>query len=236
MLICLHHSKQVCLELVGGCSVRACQSGTDVVQERAGGETAVLRIVSLQADTTNRGHAFDMDLSDLLLEGKPLPYAQAREYFRSDPSQRYPLPSRQLCSYHVSCCCCWSLSQRLCPLCKAITRPPIAHLAQQKACQTAFPTSISVRSWAAYVAGALLVLMHEEGCTFDRGISLLVSSEVPDGKGVSSSAALEVAAMTAIAAAHDIVLEPARLAALCQKVGRYLLLLSELVRSWRPKL
>jgi len=47
-------------------------------------------------------------------------------------------------------------------------------------------------SWAAYVAGALLVLMHEEGHTFDRGVSLLVSSEVPDGKGVSSSAALEV--------------------------------------------
>ena len=42
------------------------------------------------------------------------------------------------------------------------------------------------------MAGALLVLMHEEGCTFSHGLSLLVSSDVPDGKGVSSSAALEV--------------------------------------------
>ena len=42
------------------------------------------------------------------------------------------------------------------------------------------------------MAGALLVLMHEEGCTFAHGLSLLVSSDVPDGKGVSSSAALEV--------------------------------------------
>jgi hypothetical protein len=62
-------------------------------QEAAGMETPVLRIVSLQADRTNRGHAFDMDLSDLLLEGRPLPYAQAREYFRSDPSQRSPPPT-----------------------------------------------------------------------------------------------------------------------------------------------
>jgi L-arabinokinase len=70
------------------------------------------------------------------------------------------------------------------------------------------------------VAGALLVLMHEEGCTFNKGLSLLVRSEVPDGKGVSSSAALEVASMTVIAAAHGISLEPARLAALCQKVSQ----------------
>lgn len=54
------------------------------------------------------------------------------------------------------------------------------------------PSKMYLCSWAAYVAGALLVLMHEEGHTFDRGVSLLVSSEVPDGKGVSSSAALEV--------------------------------------------
>jgi len=58
------------------------------MQEAAGRDTPVLRIVSLQADNTNRGHAFDMDLSDLLQDGKPLPYALAREYFRSDPSQR----------------------------------------------------------------------------------------------------------------------------------------------------
>src|SRR5262245_53841949 len=57
------------------------------------------------------------------------------------------------------------------------------------------------RRWAAYVAGALLVLRRERGVTFDAGARLLISSTVPEGKGVSSSAALEVSAMQAIAAA-----------------------------------
>ena len=47
-----------------------------------------MRIVSLKADSTNRGHAFDMDLSELHRNGKVLPYADARKYFQSDPSQR----------------------------------------------------------------------------------------------------------------------------------------------------
>lgn len=48
----------------------------------------VLRIVSLNSESTNRGHAFDMDMSDLQREGQPLPYAEARAYFKADPSQR----------------------------------------------------------------------------------------------------------------------------------------------------
>ncbi len=67
--------------------------------------------------------------------------------------------------------------------------------------------------------GALLVLMHEEGHVFREGLSILVWSQVPDGKGVSSSAALEVAAMSAISAAYGIRLEPPRLASLCQLVS-----------------
>lgn len=78
--------------------------------------------------------------------------------------------------------------------------------------------SLLACSWAAYVAGALLVLMHEEGHVFQQGLSLLISSQVPDGKGVSSSAALEAAAMTAIASAYAIALDPPHLAALCQLV------------------
>jgi galactokinase len=74
------------------------------------------------------------------------------------------------------------------------------------------------RSWAAYVAGALIVLMHECGARFTDGISILVSSAVPEGKGVSSSAAVEVSIMQALAAAHDIPLDGRRLALLCQKV------------------
>ena len=45
-----------------------------------------------------------------------------------------------------------------------------------------------------------------------------VRSLVPEGKGVSSSAAVEVAAMQAICAAVDIHLEGSQCAALCQKV------------------
>jgi galactokinase len=72
--------------------------------------------------------------------------------------------------------------------------------------------------WAAYVAGAFLVLMRENGLRFTQGARILLSSNVPEGKGVSSSAALEVAAMQAIAAAYEIEISPRGLAFLCQKV------------------
>jgi len=68
--------------------------------------------------------------------------------------------------------------------------------------------------WATYVAGAFTVLDYD----FKRGAKILISSEVPEGKGVSSSAALEVAAMTAIAAAYDIQLSPVEIAFLSQRV------------------
>jgi galactokinase len=74
------------------------------------------------------------------------------------------------------------------------------------------------RRWAAYVAGALLVLRRERGATFTHGARLLISSTVPEGKGVSSSAALEVAAMNAIATAFQIPLEDSELARLAQLV------------------
>ena len=73
-------------------------------------------------------------------------------------------------------------------------------------------------SWAAYIAGAFLVLMRERGVRFDRGSRILIDSKVPEGKGVSSSAAIEVAAMSAISAAFDLGLEARELALLCQKV------------------
>jgi L-arabinokinase len=72
--------------------------------------------------------------------------------------------------------------------------------------------------WAAYVAGAFIVLMRERGAVFSEGAHILIHSDVPEGKGVSSSAALEVAAMSAIAAAFGIELAPRELAFLCQKV------------------
>ena len=74
------------------------------------------------------------------------------------------------------------------------------------------------RDWAAYVAGAFHVLARERGQSFEQGARILIRSEVPEGKGVSSSAALEVATMQAVAAAYNIDIEPRELAFLCQKV------------------
>ena len=74
------------------------------------------------------------------------------------------------------------------------------------------------RHWAAYVAGAFLVLMRERSEHFRQGAKILISSDVPEGKGVSSSAALEVAAMTAITKVYNLDLSPIEIAFLSQKV------------------
>ena len=72
--------------------------------------------------------------------------------------------------------------------------------------------------WAAYVAGALVVLQKERHFAFPQGIRMLVHCEVPIGKGISSSAALEVATMQAICALSGSYLDGRDLAMLCQKV------------------
>ncbi|XP_006401380.2 L-arabinokinase [Eutrema salsugineum] len=77
------------------------------------------------------------------------------------------------------------------------------------------------QKWAAYVAGTILVLMREMDVRFEDSISILVSSTVPEGKGVSSSASVEVATMSAIAAAHGLEISPRDVALLCQKVENY---------------
>lgn len=74
------------------------------------------------------------------------------------------------------------------------------------------------QDWAAYVLGALVLLAREKGRPHPRGLRLLIRSSVPEGKGVSSSAALEVAVMQAAAAAFDIPLDPRELALLAQTV------------------
>lgn len=73
-------------------------------------------------------------------------------------------------------------------------------------------------AWAAYVLGAFPVLMREQGTDFATGADILIVSDVPEGKGVSSSAALEVATMMALTGAYDLSLEPRELALLCQVV------------------
>ena len=72
--------------------------------------------------------------------------------------------------------------------------------------------------WAAYVAGVFLVLMRERRVNFREGARILISSRVPSGKGVSSSAALEVATMQAVAAAFGVEVGPREMAVLCQAV------------------
>src|SRR5262245_21577006 len=72
--------------------------------------------------------------------------------------------------------------------------------------------------WAAYVTGVFLTLMRERRIRFREGARILISSSVPQGKGVSSSAALEVAVMQAVAAAFDVTIDAREMALLCQTV------------------
>jgi len=70
--------------------------------------------------------------------------------------------------------------------------------------------------WAAYVAGTFLVLARERGLTL-KGVQVVIDSNVPQGKGVSSSAAIETATMQAASAAFGIEIDPLDIALLCQK-------------------
>jgi len=72
--------------------------------------------------------------------------------------------------------------------------------------------------WAAYLAGIWLVLVKEGLATPAGGVKLLVYSEVPEGKGVSSSAALEVATLQALSGLFGLSLAGREAALLCQRV------------------
>jgi L-arabinokinase len=74
------------------------------------------------------------------------------------------------------------------------------------------------RHWAAYVAGVFHVLSREHGVTFATGAAILVESDVPEGKGVSSSAAIETATMEAVVGAWEVTIEPRVRAVNCQQV------------------
>ena len=73
-------------------------------------------------------------------------------------------------------------------------------------------------SWAAYVAGALVVLARERKLNLTGGLRLLIVSSVPVGKGVASSASLEVASMQAFCAACGLRLACQEMALLCQRL------------------
>ena len=71
--------------------------------------------------------------------------------------------------------------------------------------------------WAAYVVGSVYRCLTLAGIDTPRhGLRLLITSDVPEGKGVSSSAALEVAVMAATAACYHVRIDAAELAMACQ--------------------
>ena len=71
-------------------------------------------------------------------------------------------------------------------------------------------------AWGAYVLGPVALLLRE-GSADPRGLRLFVSSAVPEGKGVGSSAAVEVAVLCAAATCLGIDATARRLALLGQR-------------------
>ena len=71
-------------------------------------------------------------------------------------------------------------------------------------------------AWAAYVLGPVALLAREEGLPVP-GLRLVLSSSVSEGKGLGSSAAVEIAAAQAVSGALGLSLEPRSIALLAQR-------------------
>lgn len=100
-------------------------------------------------------------------------------------------------------------------------RLPLAELqahSQSYASAQAYFRRSAADAWVAYVAGVLVALQLELDRPLSTGISILVASSVPEGKGVSSSAALEVGTLSALVGLHQLSVDAVRAAALCQRV------------------
>ena len=72
--------------------------------------------------------------------------------------------------------------------------------------------------WTAYVLGNLHYLLRKFPLQVEKGLNLYMQSSVPFNRGVSSSAAIEVAVMKASAAAYGIDMRGVELALACQWV------------------
>ena len=70
--------------------------------------------------------------------------------------------------------------------------------------------------WAGYVVGVVQAMLARTAAV--GGLRIVVDSSVPEGRGVASSAALEVAVAMAVAAAYELEITATDLAALCQRV------------------
>src|SRR5439155_12079309 len=78
--------------------------------------------------------------------------------------------------------------------------------------------------WAAYVVGGVQLLLRRAGTRAEDvipGFRMLIDSTVPEGSGVASSAALEVAAMAAVSASVEDTMAPPELAAACHWVENH---------------
>jgi len=80
-------------------------------------------------------------------------------------------------------------SRRLAIAAADLVELPLADLSRRFAARAA---------WAAYLLGPVALLAREERLPL-TGLRLLVSSSVPEGKGLGSSAAVEIAAVSAAA-------------------------------------
>ena len=76
-------------------------------------------------------------------------------------------------------------------------------------------------AWAAYVLGPVIVLLRETEARLPGGLRIFVNSHVPEGKGVSSSAALEVAAIRAAATLAGQELDGQSIARLAQRAENF---------------
>jgi len=72
-------------------------------------------------------------------------------------------------------------------------------------------------AWAAYIAGCFYTLMSEESVEFAYGADIVLTSDVPLGGGISSSAGIEMATLNAINVAYGLGIEGLRLAHLGQQ-------------------
>ena len=93
----------------------------------------------------------------------------------------------------------------------------LENLSSEEAVKRLVNTSAEVR-WTAYVLGAFYLLRNRYPERVTTGASIYIASDVPHNKGVSSSAAVEVAVMKAAAACYGIDLHGVVLAEACQWV------------------
>jgi len=93
---------------------------------------------------------------------------------------------------------------------------PSGRLISYSAARKLFSMYIDI-AWAAYIAGCFYTLMQEEGTEFKCGADIVLTSDIPLGGGISSSAAIEMATLHAINVAYNLEIDGLQLAHLGQQ-------------------